>query len=89
MRRLGADDVRPAGSAMKFCLIAEGRADVYPRIGPTMEWDIAAGDAVLRAAGGIVTLLDGAPLQYGYAEKGFASPNFVAFGDRIQLSRLA
>ena len=88
MARLGARDMRPAGSAMKFCLIAEGRADVYPRIGPTMEWDIAAGDAVLRAAGGLVTLLDGTPLQYGHAEKGFASPDFVAFGDRAQIAHL-
>jgi 3'-phosphoadenosine 5'-phosphosulfate (PAPS) 3'-phosphatase len=80
--------MRQAGSAMKFCLIAEGRADVYPRIGPTMEWDIAAGDAVLRAAGGIVTLLDGTPLHYGHAEKAFASPDFIAFGDRAQIALL-
>ena len=88
MARLGAQDMRQAGSAMKFCLIAEGRADVYPRIGPTMEWDIAAGDAVLRAAGGLVTLLDGTPLQYGRVDKGFASPDFVAFGDRSLVARL-
>jgi 3'(2'),5'-bisphosphate nucleotidase len=88
MSRLGASEMRQAGSAMKFCLIAEGRADVYPRIGPTMEWDIAAGDAVLRAAGGVVTLLDGTPLQYGHAEKGFASPDFVAFGDMTPVAKL-
>jgi 3'(2'),5'-bisphosphate nucleotidase len=88
MSRLGASEMRQAGSAMKFCLIAEGRADVYPRIGPTMEWDIAAGDAVLRAAGGVVTLLDGTPLQYGHAEKGFASPDFVAFGDMTPIAKL-
>ncbi len=89
MHRLGADEMREAGSAMKFCLIAEGRADVYPRIGPTMEWDIAAGDAVLRAAGGIVTTLDGTPLRYGRKDKGFASPDFVAFGDQALVARLS
>lgn len=88
MSRLGASEMRQAGSAMKFCLIAEGRADVYPRIGPTMEWDIAAGDAVLRAAGGLVTLLDGTALHYGRADKAFASPDFVAFGDRALVARL-
>ena len=89
MKRLGAQDMREAGSAMKFCLIAEGRADVYPRIGPTMEWDIAAGDAVLRAAGGVVTHLDGTPLRYGRKDSGFASPDFVAFGDQSLIARLA
>ena len=88
MTRLGAGESRAAGSALKFCLIAEGRADVYPRIGPTMEWDIAAGDAVLRAAGGLVTGLDGAPLRYGRKERGFSSPDFVAFGDRALVGRL-
>ena len=88
MARLGARENRPAGSALKFCLLAEGRADVYPRVGPTMEWDIAAGDAVLRAAGGVVTGLDGAPLRYGRKASGFASPDFVAFGDRSLISRL-
>jgi 3'(2'), 5'-bisphosphate nucleotidase len=70
-----------AGSSLKFCLVAEGQADVYPRFGPTMEWDTAAGDAVLRAAGGIV--LDGArrPLRYGKAEEQFRNGPFVAWGD--------
>lgn len=88
MARLGAGESRAAGSALKFCMIAEGRADFYPRIGPTMEWDIAAGDAVLRAAGGFVAELDGAPLRYGRAERGFRSPDFVAFGDRKLAARL-
>jgi 3'(2'), 5'-bisphosphate nucleotidase len=88
MTRLGSGESRAAGSAVKFCLIAEGRADVYPRIGPTMEWDIAAGDAVLRAAGGMVVGLDGAPLRYGRREHGFASPDFVACGDQSLISRL-
>ncbi|MEY3552943.1 MAG: hypothetical protein RL735_1291 [Pseudomonadota bacterium] len=88
MERLGAHDMRQAGSAIKFCLMAEGEADVYPRIGPTMEWDIAAGDAVLRAAGGMVTTLDGQPLRYGRRDAGFASPDFVAFGDCSLIAKL-
>ena len=88
MERLGAHEMRQAGSAIKFCLMAEGEADVYPRIGPTMEWDIAAGDAVLRAAGGMVTALDGQPLRYGRREAGFASPDFVAFGDCRLMAKL-
>ena len=67
-----------AGSSLKLCLVAEGAADVYPRFGRTMEWDIAAGDAVLRAAGGLVTTLAGAPL--GYGKPGFENPHFVAWG---------
>lgn len=67
-----------AGSSLKFGLIAEGQADVYPRLGRTMEWDTAAGHAVLAAAGGSVCLLDGTPLGYGKA--GFENPHFVARG---------
>ncbi len=68
----------PAGSSLKFGLLAEGRADVYPRFGRTMEWDTAAGHAVLLAAGGSVCSIDGAPLSYGKA--GFENPHFVAAG---------
>ncbi|MFQ0815460.1 3'(2'),5'-bisphosphate nucleotidase CysQ [Brucella anthropi] len=72
------------GSSLKFCLIARGEADIYPRFGPTMEWDTAAGDAVLRAAGGLTATFDGAPLSYGQRADegvaGFANPDFVAFG---------
>jgi 3'(2'), 5'-bisphosphate nucleotidase len=67
-----------AGSSLKFCRVAEGAADLYPRIGRTMEWDIAAGQAVLEAAGGSVTTVDGAPLTY--AKPGFENPPFVARG---------
>lgn len=70
-----------AGSSLKFCLLAEGKADLYPRMSPTMQWDTAAGDAILRAAGGLVTTLDGAPLTYGRRETGFNSPWFIAVGD--------
>jgi 3'(2'), 5'-bisphosphate nucleotidase len=69
-----------AGSSLKFCLIAEGTADVYPRFGPTMEWDTAAGDAVLRAAGGMVLDQTGAPLRYGKAEAQYRNGPFVAWG---------
>jgi 3'(2'), 5'-bisphosphate nucleotidase len=73
-----------AGSSLKFCRLAEGAADLYPRMGRTMEWDIAAGDAVLRAAGGAVLTLDGAPLAYGKRnqthDSDFANPHFVATG---------
>ncbi len=67
-----------AGSSLKFCLVAAGEADLYPRLGRTMEWDTAAGDAILRAAGGRVTDLDGRPLEYG--KPGFENPQFVAVG---------
>ncbi len=67
-----------AGSSLKLCVLAEGRADLYPRFGRTMEWDIAAGHAVLAAAGGSVRALDGTPLRYG--KPGFENPHFVAQG---------
>lgn len=70
--------VRTAGSALKFCLVAEGIADLYPRFGRTMEWDTAAGHAVLAAAGGRVTTVDGADLTYG--KPGFENPHFIARG---------
>jgi 3'(2'), 5'-bisphosphate nucleotidase len=70
-----------AGSSLKFCVIAAGEADLYPRHGSTMEWDTAAGHAVLRAAGGRVTRLDGkTPLTYGNAREKFLNPSFVAWG---------
>jgi 3'(2'), 5'-bisphosphate nucleotidase len=67
-----------AGSSLKFCLVAAGEADLYPRHGRTMEWDTAAGHAVLAAAGGTVMRWDGAPLTYG--KPGFENPPFVARG---------
>jgi 3'(2'), 5'-bisphosphate nucleotidase len=69
-----------AGSSLKFCRIAEGAADLYPRFGPTMEWDTAAGHAILLAAGGSVATLDGGPLLYG--KPGFRNPHFIARGSR-------
>lgn len=67
-----------AGSSLKFCLVAAGEADLYPRFGRTMEWDTAAGDAIVRTAGGCVTDLRGQPLTYG--KPGFENPPFIAFG---------
>jgi 3'(2'), 5'-bisphosphate nucleotidase len=72
-------EMKPAGSSLKFCLVAEGAADVYPRLGRTMEWDVAAGHAVLAAAGGRVTLTDGAPFTYA-KNAIFENPHFVAWG---------
>ncbi len=69
-------DTRNAGSSLKFCLLAAGEADLYPRFGPTMEWDTAAGHAVLKAAGGFVREIDGQPLLY--AKKDFRNPWFIA-----------
>ncbi len=74
----GIEDTVSAGSSLKFCLVAEGRADVYPRFGPTMEWDTAAGDAVLRAAGGRVETTDGA--AFLYVKPSFRNPGFIARG---------
>jgi 3'(2'), 5'-bisphosphate nucleotidase len=71
---------RISGSAVKFCLLAEGSADLYPRFGPTMEWDTAAGQAILEAAGGSVVARDGTPLRY--AKPGFRNPDFIAMGRR-------
>jgi 3'(2'), 5'-bisphosphate nucleotidase len=69
-----------AGSSLKFCRIAAGEADLYPRFGRTMEWDTAAGHAVLQAAGGSVTKPDGSAFTYGKSDEGFANPAFIARG---------
>ena len=76
---------RDAGSSLKFCLLAAGEADIYPRLGPTMAWDTAAGHAVLLAAGGTVMDLSGTPLTYGLRSGGslkerLLNPHFVAWG---------
>jgi len=73
-------DFISAGSSLKFCLVATGEADIYPRHGRTMEWDTAAGHAVLMAAGGSVTRIDGSPFIYGKSGEDFANPFFVAKG---------
>jgi 3'(2'), 5'-bisphosphate nucleotidase len=81
LARLGAHELRPMGSALKFCLVAEGSADFYPRLGPTSEWDTAAGQALVEVAGGAVTTLDGAPLRYNERDT-LLNPHFMACGDR-------
>jgi 3'(2'), 5'-bisphosphate nucleotidase len=75
---LGDCVIVSAGSSVKFCLVASGEAQLYPRFGRTMEWDTAAGHAVLAAAGGTVVTADGAPLLYGKEAEGFANPPFIA-----------
>jgi len=72
------------GSSLKFCLVAEGKADLYPRLGPTMEWDTAAGHAVLAAAGGSVIAADGRPLRYGKPQ--YRNPWFIASGSLAPLA---
>lgn len=69
------------GSAIKFCRVAEGGADIYPRLSPTSEWDVAAGHAIVTAAGGLVTSGHGAPLKFGEDREGFLVHDFIAWGD--------
>ncbi len=75
---LGAVEPLQMGSSLKFCVVAEGLADIYPRFGPTCEWDIAAGHAVVRGAGGSATCADGSPLRYG--KPGFKNGTFIVRG---------
>ncbi|HET6389302.1 3'(2'),5'-bisphosphate nucleotidase CysQ [Hyphomicrobium sp.] len=77
---LGVKDARPLGSSMKFCLIAAGEGDLYARFGETYEWDTAAGQAILEAAGGTVAKIDGTPLTYGHFDRGYRNPYFIAWG---------
>ena len=79
-------DMTSAGSSLKFCLVATGEADIYPRLGRTMEWDTAAGDAVLRGAGGqVVRFDDHTPLTYGKA--GWDNPFFIAYAPGVKLHK--
>jgi len=79
-------DMKSAGSSLKFCLVATGEADIYPRLGRTMEWDTAAGDAVLRGAGGhVVRFDDHTPLAYGKA--GWDNPFFIAYAPGVTLQK--
>lgn len=76
LRQLGPHELIQTGSSLKFCRIAEGSADLYPRLGLTCEWDTAAGQAILEAAGGCVSQLDNAPLRYGKPD--VVNPHFIA-----------
>jgi 3'(2'), 5'-bisphosphate nucleotidase len=79
LARLGPHEMVPMGSSLKFCMVAEGTADVYPRLGPTSEWDTAAAHAVVAAAGGRVRTLEGTPLRYNMHE-GILNPFFLVSG---------
>ena len=77
----------PLGSALKLCRVAEGGADLYPRLAPTCEWDIAAGQAVVVAAGGVVTDSHGGAVHYGGRREDFIVPEFIAWGDPAAATR--
>ena len=79
LHNVGESDMLPMGSSLKFCVVAEGRADIYPRLGPTSEWDTAAAQAVVEQAGGQVLELDGKPLSYN-AKSDILNPWFVVIG---------
>ncbi|SFS19623.1 3'(2'),5'-bisphosphate nucleotidase CysQ [Yoonia litorea] len=84
--KYAAANMKSAGSSLKFCLVATGEADIYPRLGRTMEWDTAAGHAVLHGAGGkVVRFDDHTPLTYGKA--GFENPFFIAFAPGVNLEK--
>ncbi len=80
LQTLRIKELVSGSSSVKFCMVAEGSADIYPRFGRTMEWDTAAGHAILNAAGGRVETADGKPFLYG--KKGFENPAFIAFGKK-------
>jgi 3'(2'), 5'-bisphosphate nucleotidase len=80
LEKMGAFELVSMGSSLKFCLVAEGRADFYPRLGPTSEWDTAAAHAVVLAAGGKIVTLDGEPLRYNLKES-FLNPEFLVIAD--------
>jgi 3'(2'), 5'-bisphosphate nucleotidase len=88
--KVGESDMLPMGSSLKFCVVAEGRADIYPRLGPTSEWDTAAAQAVVEQAGGKVLELDGKPLSYN-EKQDILNPWFIVVGptDRDWLALLA
>jgi 3'(2'), 5'-bisphosphate nucleotidase len=79
--RVGVTSRVSCGSSLKFCRLAEGAIDVYPRLSEISEWDIAAGHALVAAAGGLVTTPTGGPLRYGQAARGFTVPAFIAWAD--------
>jgi 3'(2'), 5'-bisphosphate nucleotidase len=81
LEALGAYELVSMGSSLKFCLVAEGKADFYPRLGLTSEWDTAAAQAVVEAAGGQVTTLDGVALPYN-TKSSLLNPEFLVFGDK-------
>jgi 3'(2'), 5'-bisphosphate nucleotidase len=87
LARLDHTKAVECGSALKFCRLAEGVVDVYPRVAPTSEWDVAAGHAVVVAAGGLLRTPNGSELRYGRAHEGFRVQGFVAWGDPAAAQR--
>lgn len=86
INKYGVKDMKSAGSSLKFCLVATGEADIYPRVGRTMEWDTAAGQAVLHGAGGhVVRFDDHTPMVYG--KSGYANPFFIAYAPGVELKQ--
>ena len=83
LERLGDHEIVSMGSSLKLCLVAEGTADIYPRLGPTSEWDTAAAQAVVEAAGGMVTDTEMKPLRYNTKDS-LLNPHFLVFGDRSE-----
>ncbi len=83
LNRLGDHELKSVGSSVKFCRVAEGEADLYPRIGPTREWDTAAAQCIVEVAGGAVTDLRGAPLLYN-TKPSLLNPYFLVFGDKMR-----
>ncbi len=79
--RVGVTSRISCGSSLKFCRVAEGAVDIYPRLSGISEWDIAAGHAIVTAAGGVVTTPEGTPLHYGNAAQDYNVPGFIAWGD--------
>jgi 3'(2'), 5'-bisphosphate nucleotidase len=88
LERLPRAERLVSGSAIKLCRVAEGSADIYPRLAPTREWDVAAGHAIVAAAGGIVMGADGTPLSYGRLDRDLRVPGFVAWGDPAAPAKL-
>jgi 3'(2'), 5'-bisphosphate nucleotidase len=80
LAKLGEHELVSMGSSLKFCLLAEGKADLYPRLGPTSEWDTGAAQAVVEAAGAVVVTLDGKPLRYNTKAE-ILNPHFFVYAD--------
>jgi 3'(2'), 5'-bisphosphate nucleotidase len=82
LAKLHVTETQQFASSLKFGVLADGGADLYPRLAPTSEWDTAAGHAILNAAGGVIVTEDGGSLIYGKKERGFVNPGFIAWGSR-------
>jgi 3'(2'), 5'-bisphosphate nucleotidase len=89
LERLPPTERIASGSALKLCRVAEGRADVYPRLSQVCQWDLAAGDAIVTAAGGLVTTPEGVPLTYDMTKERFLVDGFIAWGDPSASKRVS